>query len=166
MTKPALLLLQSVLTRIACARRTRRDLQLLRHSVRRACCLPPGTPWHRKAAAHAEFHRLLAEATGTPEFAVLAGLISGGMQDLIGRAGPAAEDLIIASRWRLLGHLEARDAQRAAREMEDHMTQLGAAGPGSGRLPRAVEPGRFPRAVESGRLPPTAGAVEWPEMAG
>lgn len=40
------------------------------------------------------------------------------------QAGPSAEDLIIASRHRLLGLVEARDANAAAREMEDHMARL------------------------------------------
>ena len=95
------------------------------HPARRvACAQPPGDPWDRKAAAHAEFHCLLADATGTAEFARLARLITGGLQDMIMQAGPSAEDLIIAFRHRLLGHVEARDANAAAREMEDHLTRL------------------------------------------
>ena len=43
---------------------------------------------------------------------------------MITLAGPAAEDLIIASRRRMLRHLACRDADGAAREMEDHMTRL------------------------------------------
>ena len=39
-------------------------------------------------------------------------------------AGSSAEHLIVASRRRLLGHLEARDEDGAAREMEDHLTRL------------------------------------------
>ena len=56
--------------------------------------------------------------------ALVARYISGSLQDLITRAGPSAEHLIITSRHRLLGHLEARDEDGAAREMEDHLTRL------------------------------------------
>jgi hypothetical protein len=50
--------------------------------------------------------------------------IGGSLQEMITLAGPAAEDLIIFSRYRLLRHLACRDADSAAREMEDHMTRL------------------------------------------
>ena len=121
---PPLMLLQSTFARFACTQRTARDLDVLRDSVARACALPPDAPWDRKAAAHAEFHRLLADATGMSVVALVARYISGSLQDLITRAGPSAEHLIIASRHRLLGHLEARDEDGAAREMEDHLTRL------------------------------------------
>jgi GntR family transcriptional repressor for pyruvate dehydrogenase complex len=130
MTKPALALLQSMLVRIASARRTQHDLQAMRYSVRKAGRLSPSTAWDRKAAAHAEFHHLLAEATGAPEFALLARLVSASMQHLIEAAGPSAEDFIVASRRRLLGHLEAGDAGRAAQEMADHLGWLGCASRG------------------------------------
>lgn len=124
MPRSALMLVQSTFARVACAQRTPQDLHALRDSVDRACALSNDTAWDRKAAAHAEFHRLLAEATGSSGFALLAGFIGGSLQEMITRAGPAAEDLIIASRRRLLSHLESRDADCAAREMEDDMARL------------------------------------------
>jgi hypothetical protein len=59
-----------------------------------------------------------------PALTLLARFISGSMHDMIWAAGPAAEDMIIASRRRLLGRLEIRDADGAAREMEDCLTRL------------------------------------------
>ncbi len=129
MTRPALMLIQLGFVRIACARRTGQDLRGLRHSLEQACGLPPGETWDGRAAAHAEFYRLLAEATGAPEFARLAGFIGGSLQGMIAAAGPAAEALIIASHRRLLGCLEARDADAAARVMENHLARLGQASP-------------------------------------
>ena len=128
MTRTALALIQSTFARIACAQRTPHDLRALRDSLDQACAVPPGEAWASKAAAHAQFYCLLADATGTPGFALLARFISGSLQDLIVQAGPSAEDLIIASRRRLLGHLETRDAEAAAREMEDHIWRLSRAG--------------------------------------
>jgi GntR family transcriptional regulator, transcriptional repressor for pyruvate dehydrogenase complex len=124
MTGSALTLVQSTFARAACEQRTPQDLYALRASVDRACALPAGAPWNRKAAAHAEFHHLLAEATGAPGYALMARSIGGSLQEMITLAGPAAEDLIIFSRCRLLRHLASRDADSAAREMEDHMTRL------------------------------------------
>ena len=124
MTRSALVLVQSTFARIACAQRTTNHLRVLRDNVGQAYALPPAEAWDRKAAAHAQFYCLLADATGTSGFALLARFIDSSLQDMITQAGPSAEDLIIASRYRLLGHLEARDADAAAQEMEDHLTRL------------------------------------------
>jgi DNA-binding FadR family transcriptional regulator len=120
----ALMIVQSTLARVAASRRTPQDLHALRDNVIQACALPADTTWDRKAAVHAEFHRLLAKATGASGYALLAQFIGGSLEELIMRAGPAAEDLIVASRRRVLGHLDSRDAEGAAREMEDHMALL------------------------------------------
>jgi GntR family transcriptional regulator, transcriptional repressor for pyruvate dehydrogenase complex len=148
MTKPPLVLVQSVVARIACAQRTWHDLRVLRDSVERACGLPFDIGWERKAAAHAEFYCLLADATGTPVYALLARCVSGSMRDMIVAAGPSAEGNIIASHRRLLGHLRARDADGAAWEMEDHLAQLAqvsgllaVAGPGIAHAPEAIQHG-------------------------
>jgi GntR family transcriptional regulator, transcriptional repressor for pyruvate dehydrogenase complex len=124
MTRSALMLVQSTFARVACEQRTPQDLQALLASVDQAGALPADAAWNRKAAAHAEFHRLLAEATGAWGYALLAASVGGSLEELITLAGPAAEELIIASRRRMLGHLASRDADGAAREMEDHMARL------------------------------------------
>ena len=128
MTRSALALIQSTFARIACAQQTADHLRALRESVDQACVLPPAEAWEGRAAAHAHFHCLLADATGTPGFALLARFINGSLHELIVQAGPSAEDLIIASHRRLLGHLEARDADAAAHEMEDHVSRLSRTG--------------------------------------
>lgn len=124
MTRSGLVMVQSTFARVACEQRTSQALHALWASVGRACALPADVSWDRKAAAHAEFHHLLAEATGASGYALMARSISGSMQQMIALAGPAAEDFIIASRHRMLGHLACRDADGAAREMEDHMARL------------------------------------------
>jgi DNA-binding FadR family transcriptional regulator len=118
------MMVQSTLARVASAQRTQQDMHALRDNVDKACALSADTAWDRKAAAHAEFHQLLAQATGASGYALLALFLGGSMEELIVRAGPAAEGLIIASRRRVLGHLDSRDAEGAAREMEAHMTLL------------------------------------------
>jgi DNA-binding FadR family transcriptional regulator len=124
MIRSALMLMQSTFARAACEQRTPQALHALRASVDQACALPADAAWDRKAAAHAEFHHLLAEATGTPGYALMARSVGGSLQEMITLAGPAAEDLIIASRHRMLRHLASRNADGAAREMEDHMARL------------------------------------------
>jgi DNA-binding FadR family transcriptional regulator len=136
------MLRQATFTRVACARRTRDDLRALRASVDQACARPAGEPWERKAAAHAQFHCLLADVTGASEFALLARFTSDSLQDMIAAAWVSAEDLIIASRRRLLSHLEARDADAAAQEMKDHMATLCRAGGQPGKGSASVRPGR------------------------
>jgi GntR family transcriptional repressor for pyruvate dehydrogenase complex len=118
------MLVQSQFARVACEQRTPQDLHVLLASVDQACALPADATWDRKAAAHAEFHHLLAEASGASGYALLASFMGGSLEEMITLAGPAAEDLIIASRRRMLGHLALRDADGAAREMEDHMARL------------------------------------------
>lgn len=123
MTRSALILVQSALVRAACAQPAGRGLRALQDSFEQACGLPH-EPWERKATAHAEFHIALADATGMPGLALLARIIGDSLQDMIVKAGPCAESLIIESRRRLLGHLQARDADSAAQEIEDHLAHL------------------------------------------
>lgn len=124
MTKAGLMLIQSAVVRAACAERTERDLVCLQESSEQACGLPARVAWERKAAAHAEFHNLLADATGNPVLAILVRSMTETLRDIMVMAGPAAEDIIIGSRRRLLRHLRARDAENAAAEMEDHLARL------------------------------------------
>lgn len=124
MPMSALMLTQSAIARVACEQRTPRDLHVLQASVDQACALPAEAAWDRKAAAHEEFHHLLAEATGASGYALITKSIGGSLREMITLAGPAAEDLIIVSRCRMLRHLASRDADGAAREMEDHMARL------------------------------------------
>jgi DNA-binding FadR family transcriptional regulator len=125
MAMPALTRVQSAVARVASAYRTGDDLRILRDSVERAAGLPPDAGWERKAVAHAEFYSLLADATGTSAYALLARCVTGSIRDMIVSAGPSAESLIVGSRRRLLVYLRARDADGAAQEMADHLERLG-----------------------------------------
>lgn len=122
MTDHAIMRLQAEFARAACFQRTEADLRELRESADGADRLD-GT-WETRAAAHAEFHRLLADATGGTAYSLLALLVSGSMRDMITQAGPDAEGLITAAHRRLTRHLEQRDADGAAREMEHYLTLL------------------------------------------
>jgi WhiB family redox-sensing transcriptional regulator len=124
-TTHAIMQIQAEFARTASQRRTEADLRMLRHSVSRASGL--NGAWEDRAAAHAEFHCLLADATGASAYALLARLISGGVREMIAWAGPSAGDLITAAHRRLTRHLETHDADGTAREMERYLALLGQA---------------------------------------
>jgi DNA-binding GntR family transcriptional regulator len=118
------MLIQSAVVRAACEQRTELDLVALRESVERAVSVPASDGWERRAAAHAEFHNLLADVTGNPVLAILVRSMTDTLREVVVAVGPSADDLIVSSRRRLLGHLRAGDAERAAEEMEDHLACL------------------------------------------
>jgi DNA-binding FadR family transcriptional regulator len=109
--------------RMACAQMTAPALETLRDSVGCAASLPTRSGWERKAAAHAEIFRLLAEIAGEPA----AGNLGGGagfIRELMHAVGPAANGMITSSRRRLLENLCAGDVRAAEQEMETHLRAL------------------------------------------
>jgi hypothetical protein len=154
MTRDALVLIQSAVVRAACEQRTEQDLAALRASVEQAAGVPPGDGWERRAAAHVEFHNLLADATGNPVLAILVRSMTDTLRDIVVAVGPTADEAIVGSRGRLLRHLQDRDAESAAGEMEEHLSRLddmrltdgGAAGAAAGAAGAATVP-------EAGTLP-------------
>lgn len=109
--------------RVACDQMTAPAMKLLLDSVEHASSLPTTPGWERKAAAHAEFFRLLAGLAGDRAAAELTGQVRF-IRDLIRTAGPAANGMITGSRRRLLNRLRAGDADGAAREVEKHLRTL------------------------------------------
>jgi DNA-binding FadR family transcriptional regulator len=122
MTDHAIVRLQAEFARTASIQRTEASLRLLRESADRASRMDG--PWEDRAAAHAEFHGLLADATRGSAYSLLARLISDSVLDMITRAGPEAGDLITAAHRRLTRYLEERDGAGAAREMERYLALL------------------------------------------
>jgi GntR family transcriptional regulator, transcriptional repressor for pyruvate dehydrogenase complex len=111
---------QAMAARIACARMTILHLTELHDSVERACRLAARSQWDRKAAAHAEIFRLLADVVDDP-------LLTGDaayMREVMLTVGRAADGMIVSSRWRLLAHLRVGDGEGAALEMERHLRGL------------------------------------------
>jgi GntR family transcriptional regulator, transcriptional repressor for pyruvate dehydrogenase complex len=120
----AMIQAQVMAARVACARMTALNLNVLHDSVERACCLAAGSQWNRKAAAHAEIFDLLAEVADDP---TLAPLLKGGaayVRELMLTVGRAADGMIVSSRRRLLAHMRAGDRDGAALEIEGHLRCL------------------------------------------
>ena len=109
--------------RMACEQMTAPALETLRTSVGCAASLPTRSGWERKAAAHAEIFRLLAEIAGEPVPGNL-GRGAGFIRELMHAVGPAANGMITSSRRRLLEHLRAGDVGAAEQEMEIHLRAL------------------------------------------
>lgn len=109
--------------RIACEKLTAPALGMLRDSVECAASLPTKPGWERKAAAHAEIFRLLAEIAGD-RVAGNPGSGAGFAGELLHAVGPAVNGMVTSSRRRLLEHLLAGDADAAEREMETHLRVL------------------------------------------
>ena len=107
---------------IACGRISPPRLQALRESFEEACRLPAETGWEQRAAAHAAFFTVLAEAAaGDPAAAAL--LTSGGelARELMITAGRGCDGIVVNSRRRFLDCLRGADPGGAAQELEDHL---------------------------------------------
>ena len=111
---------QVLTARVACEQITSPVLQRLAESVDQACCLPSKPGWERKAAAHAEIFRLLADVAGHP---TAVGPLAA-IDELMRTVGPAANGIITSSHRRLLACMSAGDAEGTAREMENHLRVL------------------------------------------
>jgi GntR family transcriptional regulator, transcriptional repressor for pyruvate dehydrogenase complex len=132
-----LIRVQGTATRIACTRMTAQHLEALSDSIERSSRPPARSGWERQAAAHTEIFRLLADVAGDPVVAAVLNVGAGCLRDLLLTVGPAADDMIVSSRRRLLEHVRGGDADGAAREMEDHLRSLHS----MGHLGRRSSPG-------------------------
>lgn len=119
-----LIQIQAMATHAACLRMTAQHLKVLHDSVEQAFGLPARSHWDRKAAAHAEIFRLLADAADEPVASDATGVWVTFMHELMLTVGPAADGMIASSRRRLLEHLRAGHADEAALEMEKHLRGL------------------------------------------
>jgi DNA-binding GntR family transcriptional regulator len=86
--------------------------------------LPARPHWARKADAHAEVIRLLAEATDDPGTSEVLALGAAFVRDLLVAVGPAADLIMVSSHRRLLAHLSAGDADGVGLEMEKQLSCL------------------------------------------
>lgn len=115
---------QATAAQCACKRIGPPGLKALHESVREACQLPADAGWEQKAAAHAAFFSVLAEAA---DDSVIASVLAGGSglaYDLMMMTGRAANGMVINSRRRFLERLDDGDPEGAARVLEEHLRIL------------------------------------------
>lgn len=124
MTDEDLIMMLAVTVETACRCMTRDHLAALSDSVAQTAVISARSCWERKALAHAETIGMLGEMTGDPSLMRVAGHAAGLTYDLAVAAGHVTDGIILSSRRRLLSHLRARDADAAAKEIEQHMRGL------------------------------------------
>ena len=78
-----------------------------------------------RAEKHLEFHLILAKATRNPIMDVIMESLIGVMRQFIQTIGPHnIVDYALASRQRFMAYFEARDAENAVKEMEEHLKRV------------------------------------------
>jgi GntR family transcriptional regulator, transcriptional repressor for pyruvate dehydrogenase complex len=77
-----------------------------------------------KTRINVQFHTLVAELTGNPILIMVMKSLMNILTDFIAKFGSVMGVDVIKSRRRFMKHLRARDAVRAVREMEQHLTIL------------------------------------------
>ncbi len=119
----ARLLIQSGIVRLACERATEEDIAAIGHNID---TLEEATRLGRhdeRRAAITAFYRLLALATRNEILTILVDAIAAILLRFLQQVTDELPGLI-ASRRRFFRHLQARDADRATRELEDHLAKL------------------------------------------
>jgi GntR family transcriptional regulator, transcriptional repressor for pyruvate dehydrogenase complex len=110
--------------RIACARATEADLDVLTANVDEAEWLIKAKRFEEKIDVQIEFHNILARCTRNAVMQMLMGATMEVMRDFAHAAGGERNDLTIEARRRLLAALRKRDADAAVAAMTDHLEEL------------------------------------------
>jgi DNA-binding GntR family transcriptional regulator len=116
--------LLAIATRIAGMAITSPRLAALQDSLDRACANSARSHWDRKAAAHADFFNVLADAADDPRVAKVLNHGARFAYDLMIAVGRPADYIVINSRKRVLTYLRAGDFDGAELEMEKHLRTL------------------------------------------
>lgn len=121
----ARLLVQSGVVRLACERATEADIDEIGRNIDKTEEMTKAGHYDERLPYVTEFYRLLALSTRNQ---VLALLIDSLTEILLGflrnKTGKAPQPGLIQSRRRFYRHLKARDAEKAAQEIEMHLTRL------------------------------------------
>ena len=108
-------------TRITCLKLTPQQVISIADSIEQATRFPGS---HGRNTASPEVFSLLAEAVDDPSIAGALRLGTGMVHDLARLVGPTADRMTCVSSRRLIGHLRARDADAAEREIEKYLRCL------------------------------------------
>jgi DNA-binding FadR family transcriptional regulator len=116
--------LESLAVRAACERAEADDIAALKENIERAIAAHAVPDIAPRSIIHLEFHRLIAKATRNP--IVIA--MMDGILDIVARfvieIGPYDNTFVIPSRQRFMQHFIAREADKAAEEMEESLRHL------------------------------------------
>lgn len=110
--------------RIACPQLTDVHRQSIRAHVEQSVQLARKPGWERKAAAHAELYRLLADSIDDTGVASVLRMGVVLVSHLAVTAGPGLDGMITSAHRRLLVHLDASDPDAAEHETESYLRCL------------------------------------------
>ena len=110
--------------RLACARRSKEDLDALEANVAAAEAATAGGDVVNRALINYEFHRLLARAARNPVLIILTDALMEMTRHFVESVGYMPNRYVMPSRHRLLACLRGKDGAAAAREMESMLKRL------------------------------------------
>lgn len=122
--RDARLLVSVATTRAACELATAEDLAKLRENLDASEAAVARGDTAERVRLGLEFHRLIAQASGNPIMTILIDALMTIQLDLIQVLGPSPDKLIMPSRRKILKYIAARDADKAAAEMERNIAVL------------------------------------------
>ncbi len=120
----ARILIGREVARLACARRSRADLEALQANVTAAEASTAAGDFAQRAVLNYEFHRLLARATRNPVLIVLTDALTEMTRHFVEAVGYKPNRYVMPSRRRLLAHLRSGEGEAAAKEMEQMLKRL------------------------------------------
>jgi GntR family transcriptional repressor for pyruvate dehydrogenase complex len=121
----ARLLIQTAVIRLACERATDADIQAIEKNIDNTAEMTRLGRHEDRIRYATEFYRLLALATRNEILTMLVDALTDILlRFLRGMAGGAPQPGLVESRRRFFRHLKARNADKAAQEIENHLTKL------------------------------------------
>lgn len=115
---------ETLVTRIAVERATEDDLCALEANVDKVQALFDAGRFKEKIDTNIEFHILLAQATQNTVMVMLMGALVEVLRGFAHKVGPESNDMSIRARREFLKRVRARDADGAAKSMENHLRKL------------------------------------------
>jgi DNA-binding FadR family transcriptional regulator len=116
---------ESAIIRAACEVHTAADIKKLRENLELAAEATRRNDFFARANAHLEFHLILARATRNPILMVVMEALIGVMRQFLHTIGSQQiADYVLPSRKRFMQYFEARDADAAVKEMEQHLKRV------------------------------------------
>ena len=112
---------------LACERATEADFERLERNVDETEEFTRAGLIRERTDRLGQFYTLLAEATGNVVLAILATSLSNIVRRILDQVPDSRRSMLmttVPSRRRFMRHLRARDAQRARRELDDHLVRL------------------------------------------
>ena len=115
---------ESAMVREACARAKAADIAALQANIEEAEAALRAEDFPKRAEKNIEFHRILARMTGNPIMVIVMNGILDVLAEYIGKIGSYENAFVLPSRRRFMKHLQARDADAAAAEMQASLKRL------------------------------------------